>query len=298
MNCSIALYKKILTLQDATFSQIEHEDAIIATVYKVLQANGTELILKICSQPNHYFSEAYFLNYFAGKLPVPRIVNLVEPEANIPGAILMEYFPGHLLKKTDLTNMLVYEIGSLLAKIHANKVEAFGDMTQANNLSPDPRHYFTFKFEEGLAECSALLPIKLIKQCRHFHDTHIDLLLSVDGPCITHRDFRPGNVIVNEGKIQGIIDWAGARASFAEEDFCPFEFGEWSLTDDNKKSFLAGYESIRPVPDYANVMPLLKLSRAIAVIGFTAKSGTWNNKNASLYQRNRKFLEILFEGDH
>lgn len=67
-------------------------------------------------------------------------------------------------------------------------------------------------------------------------DTHINLLDSVDGPCIVHRDFRPGNIIVNEGKIQGIIDWAGARASFVEEDFCPLEFGEWPVTDRSKKS--------------------------------------------------------------
>ena len=30
------------------------------------------------------------------------------------------------------------------------------------------------------------------------------------------------------GIITGIIDWASARASFAEEDFSPLELDEWS----------------------------------------------------------------------
>ena len=83
-------------------------------------------------------------------------------------------------------------------------------------------------------------------------------------------------MIVNEEKISGIIDWAGARGGFTEEDFCPLEFGEWSMNINIKQSFLNGYASIRPVPDYHNVMPLLRLSRAIATIGFTVKNGTWN----------------------
>jgi hypothetical protein len=60
----------------------------------------------------------------------------------------------------------------------------------------------------------------------------------------------------------------------------------------SKKYFLEGYGSIRPVPNCDKIMPLLSLSRAISIIGFTVKSGTWENKHAQLYQRNRKFLEI------
>ncbi len=41
----------------------------------------------------------------------------------------------------------------------------------------------------------------------------------MDGTCVVHRDYRPGNLIVHDGKLQGIIDWTGARTSFAEEDF-------------------------------------------------------------------------------
>lgn len=291
---NLAAYKQCFNLQSATFSLIEHEDAIVAIVYKITQPNGLQLILKICKLPNHYFREIYFLEYFAGKLPVPRILQTMEPQKGIDGAILMECLPGTVLKVTDFTDELAYEMGSLLARIHLNRVSGYGDLLDEQSLSLDPRVYFTMKFEESLSECGNQLPRAWIDRCRSYYDTHMDLLNTVDGPCMVHRDFRPGNVIVHDEKIQGIIDWSSANASFSEEDFCSMEHGEWANNSAIKESFLKGYASVRPVPEYAAIMPLLRLSKALAVIGFLVKSGTWENSQSRLYQYNRQFLENFF----
>jgi Ser/Thr protein kinase RdoA (MazF antagonist) len=294
MDNLMTFYQEHLNLQSSSFSRIEHDDAMVAIVYKITQPTGMQLILKICERSNDYFREVYFLKYFAGKLPIPRIMQVVQPETNIHGAILMECLPGTLLKITDFTDALAYEIGSYLARIHLNYLSGYGDLIDPQNLNPDPRIHFTQKFEEGLAECSNHLPKTLIEQCRRYYDTHLNLLASADGPCMVHRDFRPGNLMVYEGKLQGIIDWASARASFAQEDFCPLEHGEWSAHPNSKKSFLAGYANIRPVPNYTAMMPLLQLSRTIATIGFMVKRGTWKSSNARLYKFNRRFLEAFF----
>ena len=182
-------------------------------------------------------------------------------------------------------------MGASLARIHCSRVAGYGDLIQPDELCSNPQVPFTLKFDEGFAECSDHLPKQLLEQCRLYFDTHINLLATADGPCIVHRDFRPGNVMVHEGKIQGIIDWASARASFAQEDFCSMEHGEWATNATNKKSFLAGYASIRPVPEYSAMMPLLRLNKAIATIGFTVKIGTWDTTHARLYKTNRQFLE-------
>lgn len=137
------------------------------------------------------------------------------------------------------------------------------------------------------------MPQQLIEQCCLYYDRNLNLLTSVDGPCIIHRDFRAGNVIVDNGKLRGIIDWSSGRASFAEDDFCPMEHGEWTSDVQRKKSFLSGYANIRPVPDYRAIMPFLRLNRAIATVGFTVKSGTWNNRNSRAYRFHRQFLETL-----
>lgn len=291
----ISVYKQRLNLQDAIFHRIDHEDAMVAIVYKIIQSNGTQLILKICERPNDYFREIYFLTYFADKLPVPRIIKTIEPENGIMGSILMEYLPGNLLKITDFTQTLAYETGSLLARIHSNHMSGYGDLIKQNDLSSDPGTHFTMKFEEGLAECNNHLSKSLIEKVQQYYNAHLNLLESADGPCIVHRDFRPGNIIIYNNKIEGIIDWSSGRAGFTQEDFCSMEHTEWSIDSATKKSFLEGYSSIRPVPNYDTIMPLLRLSKAIATIGFTVKRGTYKNINAHLYGLNRHFLEEFFQ---
>ena len=129
------------------------EDAMVAVVYKVTVTSGKDYVLKICSRLGDYLRETYFLKSFEGKIPVPRIIQLVEPEADIHGAILMECLPGNLLNVADINEKLAYEIGCTLAKIHATKAQGHGDLTQPNQLSVDPRIPFTLKFEEGIDEC-------------------------------------------------------------------------------------------------------------------------------------------------
>jgi Ser/Thr protein kinase RdoA (MazF antagonist) len=287
----IHLYRDRLHLPEATFTRIDHEDAMVATVFKIAQPNGEEFILKICSRRGDYLREAYFLNHLRGKVPTPHIIQLIPPEVGLDGAILMEYLHGQVLKTEALTDTLCEEIGSLLARVHLEPVQGYGDLIEPNQLSLDPRVPFTLKFEEGMDECRNHLPSTLIANVRRYYDQHIDLLLSCDGPCIIHRDFRPGNFIIDAGKVQGIIDWSSARGGFAEEDFCPLEFGEWSPQAIYKNSFLAGYAKFRTIPDYHRVMPLLRLSRAIGAIGFTVKRGTWQGNGAKIYQFNRQYLE-------
>lgn len=290
----ISIYKRQLKLDDCMFSRIEHEDAIVAIVYLITKPNSEQYILKISSRSRDYYREIYFLNYFKNVFPVAQIINVVEPSADIHGAILMQCLPGTLLQSSELTQELAYEIGAILANIHMQRTDYYGDLIESSSLSLYPKNHFTFKFEEGLVECENHLPQGLLDKCRQYYHEHINLLDFVDGPCIIHRDFRPGNIIVNNGKLQGIIDWASARSSFAEDDFCPWELGEWNTNISNKQSFLNGYASIRQVPDYEAIMPFLRLNRAIATIGFTIKRGTWDNSSSALYSINRNFLDNIF----
>lgn len=285
-------YKEYFNLQDATFSRIHHEDAMVAICYKVTNADGKQYILKVHERKNDYFREIYFLNHFANKIKVPHIFQVFEPNGSKHGAILMKYVHGNLLNPADITEDLAYELGTSFALIHQNNLSGYGDPIQ-ENLSDDPSVYFTFKFEEGLNECKNHLPEKLLVSLHQYYQSHLNLLHSVDGPCMVHRDFRPGNLIVDDGKLQGIIDWASARASFAEEDFCSLEHTNWLA--DKKQTFLSGYATIRPIPNFEHLIPFLRLSKAIATIGFTVKQGTWKNVHAKIYQFNLEYLKTLLE---
>ncbi len=292
---TITLYRQRLNLHDATFTLIEHEDAIVATVYKITLPNGTSLILKICLLPRHYDRELYFLTFLAGKLPVPRIISHVPPDGNMSGAILMECFPGDVLKKAELTDSLAFHMGSLLAQIHLNSTPGYGDLTSHEPLSSNACEPFRAKFLENLAECSSHLSPELGKQCEEYLQGNLSLLDSVDGPCMVHWDFRPGNIMAYNGMVEGVIDWSSSKSDFAQEDFCAMEHEGWASDPNIKESFFAGYASIRPVPDYTKIMPLLRLKKALASIGLTIRTNSWATKNAQFYERNRQYIESFFK---
>ena len=81
-------------------------------------------------------------------------------------AVLMECVPGDLLKSETITKTLASEIGALLARIHLEHAEGYGDLTDTSHVSSDPRIPFTMKFEEGLEECKGHLPENLLETCR------------------------------------------------------------------------------------------------------------------------------------
>lgn len=289
---NIQKYIELLGLNDGTeFIKIDHEDAMVATVYKVTQPNKLPLILKICDRVKDYSAELYFLSYFSGKISVPNIINTVEPDENIDGAILMEYLAGGLLKISSITKELAFEIGQSLALIHENSTSVFGYLTKNFKLNEQVDTSFIEKFEEGIEECKLHIPASLTDKVSQYYKDHLFLLDKVDGPCIIHRDFRPGNIIIQNNKLQGIIDWSSARSSFAEDDFCSIEHGEWGNFNGHKSYFINGYAQVRPVPNYTKIMPLLRLNRAIAVIGFTVKSDSWDSVHADVYNFNRQFLD-------
>lgn len=290
MNTPISVYRDYFGLANASFERIVHDDTLIAIVYKVTVADGIQYILKICPKADHYKHELFFLSYFANRLPVPGIVSVAEPTVQRAGALLIECLPGSPVTIYEVTQALAYDMGSLLARIHSHTAAGYGDLIYPETLQPDPREAFALKFEKHFAECRQHVAQRLLDRYWSYYQEHLDLLKQVDGPCITHRDFRPGNIIVHNGQLQGIIDWSGSRSGFAQEDFSSMEHGEWSKDSATKESFLSGYASIRPVPDYAQIMPLLRIGRALAVVGYFLKNKQEYSNN-QWYIFNRHFLE-------
>jgi hypothetical protein len=83
----ILLYKERLNLPEAQFTFIDHEDAMVAAVFKISQSGRPDLILKVCSRKGDFLRESYFLSRFAGKIPVPKIIQLIEQEAGMDAAV-------------------------------------------------------------------------------------------------------------------------------------------------------------------------------------------------------------------
>ncbi len=281
-------YREILELKEASFVRIHHADAMVAAVFRVEQKGKAPLVLKIIDHPGQYQREAYFLKRFASSLPVPQLIRLIPPEA-----ILMECLPGTIASEVSLSKTLLFEIGATLAFIHENRTQGYGDLA-TGDLTDDPLIPFRAKFEEGLRECEGQLPQELIDAaCRTFSHG-LEQIESLDGPCVIHRDYRAGNIMVHEGELQGVIDWSSAKSGFAEADFVPLAHGEWP---DGQETFLEGYASIRPLPSYEPILPLLILDRAVGAVGFTIKRGIYKTTHAAFYKKNLQIIEELAFSD-
>ena len=83
----IPLYKKCLNLPEAQFTFIDHEDAMVAAVFRISQPGRPDLILKVCSRKGDFLRETYFLSRFVGKILTPKIIQLIEPEEGLDAAV-------------------------------------------------------------------------------------------------------------------------------------------------------------------------------------------------------------------
>ena len=164
----------------------------------------------------------------------------------------MQYLDGAALGTKTLTKDLAFQMGILLAQLHEIRTKKYGDLTVDNKLGSDqpasPISEMLDYLEESIAECKDVLPSKLLDKSRKYFDQHKINLAELDGPCLVHRDYKPGNVIVHNNRIIGIIDWENARSSFAQEDFMRMETSEWNKDNSSKESFMTGYATIRKLP--------------------------------------------------
>lgn len=280
---------------DLKFSKIVHDHTMVADVYRAVDSNNEGFILKICSRARDYDNENIFLTHFKKQLQVPTIIKKLPPNEVNYGAILMKQCPGHILKPSLITRIIAFDLGQSIALIHNNKADGFGYLNQEHPLDLDPKKHFQEKFIEHIHECKNNLPTILIDQLYDYFDQTHHLIAKTDGPCLVHRDLRPGNIIADNHKLSGIIDWSSAKASFAEEDFFTIEHGGWGNFNRHKKSLLEGYSSIRKIPEYHHLMPLLQLNRALGIIGFLVKRQTWQTSDSSIYLTNRQFIDHFFK---
>jgi aminoglycoside phosphotransferase (APT) family kinase protein len=283
-------YLRSMGVEAQRAEKIAHDDTISATIYKIILKDKTQLVLKICADPNRYRRETYFLDRLKNLLPVPRITHRNQAKR----AILMEYIDGAPLS-AHLSNDLAHQMGALLAHLHQIPADKYGDLSKIGSPNSDPIQEMQSYFQESLGECRPVLDPSLLERAEQYFEDHLPDPESLDGPCIVHRDYKPGNIMADQNRIRAIIDWENARGSFAEEDFAQMDHLAWSQNARSKKPFLKGYESIRPLPAWEQVLPFLRLCKALGAIGFTIRRQTWQGIHRSIYEKNLRILKELID---
>jgi len=213
------------------------------TVYRI----GTDLILKLSPDPaapvmayeqDLIRTEALFYEAARGKAPVPEVVYTGED------FLLMTALPGTTMQGSTGAERatLRRELGSIVSTLHEVTGPAFG--YPQKGLVSTWSEAFLSMIDDVLADAARFsvdLP-RPAKQIRQLVLDRVALLDAVRTPRLIHFDLWDGNILVEDGRITGLID--GERALWGDPvaEFVSLTLFSTSIDPE----LLAGYGELEP----------------------------------------------------
>lgn len=256
-------------------------ESFSSEVYKLGLSNNQNVYIKIPFTKDKLFREYTILKKLESDLPVPRVLDYWIGDETDCGALLLSEIKGvPCTSKVD--TRLAYQIGLNHAQLHEVSFQSYGYEKQ-NGFQylekNDWRLYIKNLFNQYLVQCGAILPIELIDKSENKFNELFKSLPKPDGPCLVHLDFRPGNILINDTGVAGIIDFESARAGSTEIDFTKINRDIWSNHLGTRDAYMQGYESIRPIIDLDRILPFYSLLDAIGSIAWCSRRGIVKHKD-------------------
>ena len=223
----------------------------------------------------------------ASELPVPEVLVLDESRTLVPYAFLVTTrLPGETVYDSwngldDRTReQLAVEAGRYQALLHRHTLPAFGGMSQlAEGGFPTWRAYLDDYVARNVwqARQEELLDTTTTARIEQRLGRFQPLMDQVTTGCLLHRDYHFENLLQQEGRITGIIDFEWAMSGDTAFDHridatlaeCPGSIAP----------FYAGYASISPLSEHhrlkADFYRLLLCLESIAWWGKDPQSADW-----------------------
>jgi aminoglycoside phosphotransferase (APT) family kinase protein len=125
--------------------------------------------------------------------------------------------------------------------------------------------------------------IRVFEKAYRFLDASSKVLDFQTGPILLHNDLHPRNIILDEGRFSGVIDWECSQ--FGEADFDLCHFIHWSLyppeSDINFRMFLRALFEASPkctqVPNLAERLTIYQMEHEMQQI-------VWNYQEAESWR--------------
>lgn len=261
-------------------SRINDQNSLGSRVFLAM-FNEMVCIAKFTSNIRKAKREHFWLQKLAGMYPCPRAIALFHDRKG--SCLLMTEIEGQTLTAEDFSNSLARKAGKLLAQLHAIPVENFSDMDEEKTSAGQLLNEY---FERSLSECHHLGDNWIGRVKNRFEEDFSRVVSFLSGPCIVHRDYRPGNLLVRERKITGVIDFENTLQGFPEEDFALMQALVWDENPTTKEDFINGYTTIRKLPCLERVMPFLLFCKSLGVLGVTSSSKDNNEIHRDVHERN------------
>lgn len=154
---------------------------------------------------------------------------------------------------------------------------------------PDWSNFVERQFYSFAEDVKGVLDVSSYRQAIEKFENMKLQLPSSDGPSFIHMDFRPANIIVDEDKGSGMIDFESVRFGSTEIDFTKLYRDFLSFNFSLYQSYQEGYNTLRPLIDLEVVLPFYQFTDAFNSIGWCKRRGI--EKNASFLEKNLSILK-------
>jgi aminoglycoside phosphotransferase len=247
------------------------EESYSSVVRILTLDSGERLVLKIPFVQRKLFRELYALQHLQGELPVPKIIDYWIRDDGSPGALLLSLLPGNVITG-KVSIELANGLGVLLGRLHAHSLEWYGEVYRPTEESSTAWWALLRNtFERWQPFCAGVLPGDMFQKALDGYDRLYASLPQPDGPCWTHFDYRPGNVLVQGSQVSGLIDFESARGGSADLDFVKIQNEVWDAWPGTRQAFLHGYGSVRELPDLERTLPFYTLHNAFGGIAWCVR---------------------------
>ena len=224
----------------------------------------------------------------ATSLPVPEIVHYDMSSDNHPPFFIMKFIEGETLAKTsekaepEAIDQLHFEAGRCLGILHdETEYEKPGRIAYRNGgleLKEEKWHdLFESMAQERTGKLRETQFAPYADEIEEFFQENMGVVSEVENFVLCHDDYRPGNILVKDGKINAIIDWARAFAGDPLYDLVNsgFHFDSKDNSQIPNENFLRGYETFSDY-DSSKLRKQLYLANSIIgqMIGFSTIWGS------------------------
>jgi Ser/Thr protein kinase RdoA (MazF antagonist) len=207
--------------------------------YGIRTAEGGELVLKVYRGELSWKrdKEAFLLRLVAGRIPAPEVVH------EGAGFLLMTRLPGTPARFSDADPVDVSRrLGRLLRDLHAITFDSFGYIdTRVTGPVATNLEYLRLRIDRKVRSGPPALRGAL---ARHFAE-HEAAFEGGTQAVLCHNDAHDANVLVEGGRITGLIDWENAVAADPIFDLAKAWAFSDGRSDETLEALLEGYGPLR-----------------------------------------------------
>lgn len=233
-------------------------------VYNVVTSKGNVIVRISHSENNRFLSEkwAIEMSHEAGVL-VPEVLYIgksvnkekavfLSVETKLNGISLADLLKSGKIDRQTL-KVLIEDAGATLARIHSVQTEKFGNLHKGGVGDFDSWESFILH-PLGIDQRKSLLKIldsvditKLqLKKVYQILEKNSSVFNTVN-PHLLHGDYGPKHILINNGRISGIIDFENAKSGDPVYDFSwwSYFYGKRLLIE----RLISGYQKVSNLPD-------------------------------------------------